>query len=128
MTAFLNTYASHSDRLTSAVAECRRMDIHVLAPDINKSQASFAIEEEDGKGAIRFSLTAIKNVGYAAIEPIILAREKGGPFKSIEDFCRRVDLRSVNKKVVESLIKAGAFDCLAPRGTLLQAIDRIISL
>jgi DNA polymerase-3 subunit alpha len=128
MTAFLNTYAAHSDRLASAVAECRRLGISVLSPDINKSQASFAIEAEDGKAAIRFSLTAIKNVGYAAIEPIILAREKGGPFKSIEDFCRRVDLRSVNKKVLESLIKAGALDCLAPRGTLLQAIDRIISL
>jgi len=128
MTAFLNTYAAHPDRLTSAVAECRRLGISVLPPDVNKSQASFAIEEENGKAAIRFSLTAIKNVGYAAIEPIILAREKGGPFKSIEDFCRRVDLRSINKKVVESLIKAGVFDCLAPRGTLLQDIDRIISL
>jgi len=128
MTAFLNTYAAHSDRLTPAVAECRRLGISVLPPDVNKSQASFAIEKEDGKAAIRFSLTAIKNVGYAAIEPIILAREKGGPFKSIEDFCRRVDLRSINKKVIESLIKAGVFDCLAPRGTLLQAIDRIISL
>jgi len=128
MTAFLNTYAAHSDRLTSAIAECRRLGISVLPPDVNKSKASFAIEEENDKAAIRFSLTAIKNVGYAAIEPIILAREKGGPFKSIEDFCRRVDLRSINKKVVESLIKAGAFDCLAPRGTLIQAIDRIISL
>src|SRR4030043_327063 len=128
MTAFLNTYAAHPDRLTPAVAECRRLGISVLPPDVNKSQASFAIEEENGKAAIRFSLTAIKNVGYAAIEPIILAREKGGPFKSIEDFCRRVDLRSINKKVVESLIKAGAFDCLAPRGTLIQAIDRIVSL
>jgi DNA polymerase-3 subunit alpha len=128
MTAFLNTYAAHSDRLTPAVAECRRLGISVLPPDVNKSQASFAIEKEDGKAAIRFSLTAIKNVGYTAIEPIILAREKGGPFKSIEDFCRRVDLRSINKKVIESLIKAGVFDCLTPRGTLLQAIDRIISL
>jgi DNA polymerase-3 subunit alpha len=128
MTAFLNTYASHPDRLPPAIAECRRLDISVLSPDVNKSQASFAMEKENGKTAIRFSLTAIKNVGYTAIEPIILARENGGPFKSIEDFCRRVDLRSVNKKVVESLIKAGAFDCLAPRGALLQAIDRIISL
>ena len=128
MTAFLNTYAAHPDRLTPAVAECRRLGISVLPPDVNKSQASFAIEKEDGKAAIRFSLTAIKNVGYAAIEPIILAREKGSPFKSIEDFCRRVDLRSINKKVIESLIKAGVFDCLTPRGTLLQAIDRIISL
>jgi DNA polymerase-3 subunit alpha len=128
MTAFLNTYAAHSDRLISAIAECRRMGLSVLPPDVNKSKANFAIEEENGKAAIRFSLTAIKNVGYSAIEPIILAREKGGPFKSIEDFCRRVDLRSINKKAVESLIKAGVFDCLASRGTLIQAIDRIISL
>jgi DNA polymerase-3 subunit alpha len=128
ITAFLNTYAAHPDRLASAVAECRRLGISVLSPDVNKSQANFAIEKEDDKTAIRFSLTAIKNVGYAAIEPIILARERGGPFKSIEDFCRRVDLRNTNKKVLESLIKAGALDCLAPRGTLLQAIDRIISL
>jgi len=128
MTAFLNTYAAHSDRLPPAIAECRRLDIPVLPPDVNKSQASFAIEKEDSKTAIRFSLTAIKNVGYAAIEPIILAREKAGPFKSIEDFCRRVELRSINKKVIESLIKAGAFDSLAPRGALLQATDRIISL
>ncbi len=128
MTAFLNTYASHSDRLISAIAECRRMDISVLQPDINRSQFNFAIEKENGKAAIRFSLTAIKNVGYAAIEPIILAREKGGDFQSIEDFCRRVDLRSINKKAIESLIKAGVFDRLASRGTLLQSIDRIISL
>ena len=128
MTAFLNTYAAHSDRLPAAIAECRRLGIPVLSPDINKSQASFAIEKEDGTASIRFSLTAIKNVGYAAIEPIILAREKGGAFKSIEDLCRRADLRSINKKVIESLIKAGVFDCLAPRGTLLQTIDRIISL
>ena len=128
MTAFLNTYAFHSDRLPPAIAESRRLNIPVLAPDINKSQTSFAIEKEDGKAAIRFSLTAIKNVGYAAIEPIVLARKKGGEFKSIEDFCRRVDLRNINKKVIESLIKAGAFDKLASRGALLQAIDRIISL
>jgi len=128
MTAFLNTYAAHSDRLASAIAECRRLGISVLPPDVNKSQASFTIEKEDGKAAIRFSLTAIKNVGYAAIEPIISAREKGSTFKSIEDLCRRVDLRSINKKVLESLIKAGALDQLALRGTLLQAIDRIISL
>jgi DNA polymerase-3 subunit alpha len=128
MAAFLNTYAFHSDRLPPAIAESRRLNIPVLPPDINKSQTSFAIEKEDGKAAIRFSLTAIKNVGYAAIEPIILARKNGGEFKSIEDFCRRVDLRNVNKKVIESLIKAGAFDKLASRGALLQAIDRIISL
>ena len=128
MTAFLNTYTDNSERLRSAIAECRRLGIPVLPPDINKSQTDFAIEKQDGKPAIRFSLTAIKNVGHAAIEPIILARRQGDIFKSIEDFCRRADLRSINKKVIESLIKAGAFDCLAPRGALLQATDRLISL
>jgi len=128
MSAFLNTYAYHPDRLTPAIAECRRLNIPVLGPNINKSYNSFAIEKEDGKASVRFSLTAIKNVGHTAIEPIIQARKKGGEFKSIEDFCRRVDLRNINKKVIESLIKAGAFDELASRGTLLQAIDRIISL
>ncbi len=128
MTAFLNTYTSHTDKLSSAIAECRRLGINVLPPDINRSQADFVIEKHNGKAAIRFGLTAIKNVGHAAIKPIILAREKTGDFKSIEDFCRRVDLRSINKKVIESLIKAGAFDSLAPRGALLSAIDRIVSL
>jgi DNA polymerase-3 subunit alpha len=128
MTAFLNTYAFHTDRLPPAIAECRRLNIAVLPPNINKSVASFVIEKAEDKAAIRYSLTAIKNVGHAAIEPIIQARKKGGEFKSIEDFCRRVDLRNTNKKVIESLIKAGAFDDLATRGTLLQAIDRIMSL
>jgi len=128
MTAFLNTYADHSERVISAIAECRRLGISVPPPDINKSETSFAIEKQDGEAAIRFSLTAIKNVGHAAIKPVISARQQGGVFKSIEDFCRRADLRSVNRKVVESLIKAGAFDCLAPRETLVQAIDRIIAL
>ncbi len=128
MTAFLNTYADHSERLNSGIIESRRLGIPVLPPDVNKSETSFAIERQDDKAAIRFSLTAIKNVGHAAVEPIILARQEGGTFKSVEDFCRRAGLRSINKKVVESLIKAGALDCLAPREVLLPAIDRIISL
>lgn len=128
MMAFLITYAGHSDKLSSGIAECRRLGIAVLPPDINKSQTSFAIEQQDGKDAIRFSLTAIKNVGQAAIEPILAARQQGGIFTSIEDFCRRADMRSTNKKVMESLIRAGAFDSLAPRGALSQATDRILSL
>ena len=128
MAAFLNTYMDHSERLRSAIIECRRLGIPVLPPDINRSQADFVIEEQDGKAAIRFSMTAIKNVGKAAIEPIISARKDGDDFTSIEELCRRVDLHSVNKKVLESLIKAGALDCLSPRGALLQAIDQIISM
>lgn len=129
MTAFLNTYATHHDKLASAIAECRRLGITVLPPDVNKSEAGFSIEDlEEDKKAIRYSLTAIKNVGRNAIEPILQARAAGGAFKSIEDFCRRVDLRNINKKALESLIKAGAMDCLAPRGSLLHSIDRIVAL
>jgi len=130
ITAFLITNADQSERVASAVAECRRLEITVLPPDINKSQPSFSIEKdgEDGTSAIRFGLTAIKNVGLGAIEPIIAQRTEGGDFKSVEDLCRRADLSGVNKRVMESLIKAGALDCLGDRGALLQSIDRILSL
>ncbi|UCC90932.1 MAG: DNA polymerase III subunit alpha [Dehalococcoidia bacterium] len=130
ITAFLITNAGQLEKVASAVAECRRLSIPVLPPDINRSQASFSIER-DSQGntpAIRFGLTVIKNVGLGAIEPIVAERNKGGDFKSIEDLCRRCDLRGVNKRVVESLIKAGALDCLGSRGALLQNIDRILSL
>jgi len=127
MTAFLNTYTGNSDKLSSGIAECRRLGISVLPPNIDNSYSQFVTEGLDGERAIRFSLTAIKNVGHNAIEPIISAREQGGIFISIEDFCRRADLRNTNKKVIESLIKAGAFDHLAPRAAILQAIDRIMS-
>ncbi len=128
MTALMNTYTGNADKIRSAIAECRRLNISVMPPDINKSQAAFTIEKLDGKMAIRFSLTAIKNVGHAAIELILSARRQEGDFKSIDDLCRRADLHNVNRKVLESLIKAGAFDSMAPRGALLQVIGQIISL
>ena len=130
ITAFLITNAGQLEKVASAVAECRRLEIPVLPPDINRSQASFSIEG-DSQGnapAIRFGLTVIKNVGLGSIEPIIAERNKGGDFKSIEDLCRRCDLRGVNKRVMESLIRVGALDCLGSRGALLQNIDRILSL
>ncbi|MCK4402298.1 MAG: DNA polymerase III subunit alpha [Dehalococcoidia bacterium] len=123
MTAFLNTYWDNMEKVRSAVAECRRLGIQVLPPDINKSQVNFAIED-----AICFGLAAIKNVGPSPIECILSARKQGGVFKSIEDFCHRVDLRNINKKVLESLIKAGAFDSLGSRGALLKSINKIVSL
>ncbi len=129
MTAFLITNADQSEKVASAVAECRRLDITVLPPDINRSQANFTIEKGDNNApSIRFGLTAIKNVGAGAIEPIIAERSKGGEFESIEDFCRRADLRGVNKRVMESLIKAGALDSLGSRGALLQSVNSILSL
>ncbi len=128
ITAFLITNADQSEKVASAVAECRRLGITVLPPDINCSQVTFSIENDSGTPAIRFGLTAIKNVGPGAIEPIIAERSKGGDFKSIEDLCRRADLRGLNKRVLESLIKAGVLDSLGDRGTLLHNTNRILSL
>lgn len=128
MTAFLINHADQTEKIGSAVAECRRLGIPVLPPDINKSDASFTVEQDEtGAPAIRFGLAVIKNVGPAAIEPILAARKEDA-FKSIEDLCSRADLRGVNKRVLESLIKAGALDPLGNRGALLNTIDRLVSL
>ena len=129
MTAFLNTYSGNMDKVRSAIVECHRLGIKVLPPDINHSEASFTIEPggEDGS-AIRFGLAAVKNVGGSPVERLLSARSQGGAFQSIEDFCQRVDLHSINKKTLESLIKAGAFDSLSSRKALLKSLDRVISL
>lgn len=115
------TGPTKNEKVAQAVAECRRLKIEVLPPDLNKSDSDFTIE--DGKN-IRFGFTAIKNVGIAAIKSIINARNKG-PFKSLEDFCMRVDLGPVNKKTVESLIKAGAMDSFGNRAGLLIDYPKI---
>jgi len=128
MTAFLIIHAGQPEKIASAVAECRRLGIAVRPPDINRSQVNFAIEKDGDSPAIRFGLAAIKNVGPGAVEPIVAERAKGGEFKSIEDLCRRCDLRGVNRRVLESLIKAGAFDSLGSRGALLNNVSRILSL
>ena len=129
MTAFLTANAGQSDKVASAVGECRRLGIAIRPPDINRSELVFSIEVADnGTPAIRFGLTAIKNVGHGAVEPIIAERNRGGEYKSIEDFCRRADLSGVNRRTLESLIKAGALDSLGDRGVLLRNIERILSL
>ncbi|MBI2641840.1 DNA polymerase III subunit alpha, partial [Candidatus Roizmanbacteria bacterium] len=108
-------------KMAQALEECRRMDITVLPPDINKSYYSFVIED----GSIRFGLSAIKHVGAAAIESIHSAR-KAGSFTSFKDFLYRIDLRKVNKKTVESLIKAGAFKEFSNRATLLSHYPKVV--
>jgi DNA polymerase-3 subunit alpha len=129
MTALLMSHVGQPEKVASAVAECRRLGITVLPPDVNHSQVNFAIERVDsGALAIRFGLAAIKNVGLGATEPVITERLRGGEFNSIEDLCHRVDLRNVNRRVMESLIKAGALDCLGDRGTLLHNVSGILSL
>jgi DNA polymerase-3 subunit alpha len=111
-----------NEKIAQAVAECKRLKIPVLLPDINKSEAEFSIEENT---KIRFGLSAIKNVGAAAIHNIVENRDKG-EFKSFEDFCQRVDLGTINKKTMESLIKAGAMDCFGKRAQLLVDFPDIV--
>jgi DNA polymerase-3 subunit alpha len=124
MTALLITYTGDQEKVASAIADCQRLGIPVLPPDINRSQAQFSLEG----GSIRFGLAAIKNVGEGAIEPMLKARAERGPFASVEDLCRRADLKGINKRVLESLIRAGALECLGDRGALLQGLDRVVLL
>ncbi len=128
MASVLNSRLDHPERTASAISECFRMGIPVLLPDINRSGVHFTTNSEDNGGAsIRFGLAAIKNLGEGAIRPIVEEREKGGPFKTIDEFCGRVDLRGLNRRGLESLMKAGAFDSLGHRGALLGAVEQILS-
>ncbi len=128
MASVLNSRLDHPDRMASAISECFRMGIAVLLPDINRSGVYFTIDrDEKGSPALRFGLAAIKNVGEGAVRPIVEEREGGGPFKSIDEFCSRADPRGLNRRALESLIKAGAFDPLGNRGVLLGAAEQILS-
>ncbi len=123
MAACLSIETGVPDRMSVVLAECRRLGIQILPPDVNHSEMDFAVE---GNG-IRYALQAIRNVGSGAIRSIVEAREQGGPFKSLDDFTRRIDWKSLNKRALESLIKAGALDCLGDRVVLLGNLDRIVS-
>jgi DNA polymerase-3 subunit alpha len=118
MTALLISVEGNIDKAAKYIQEARRMRIKVLPPDVNESDIHFTPVED----SIRFGLAAIKNIGESAVEAILKARKTGGKFKSIEDFLSRVDLRKVNKKVIESLIKAGAFDSIGKSRASLLAI------
>ncbi|NPV89038.1 DNA polymerase III subunit alpha [Coprothermobacteraceae bacterium] len=115
--ALLASFVGNTEKLRTYVAEAKRLGIVMLPPDINKSYHYFVPE---GEKAIRFGLLGIKNVGIAAVEEVIRVREESGPFASLADFLSRVSERTVNKKVVESLIRAGAFDSLGDRKMLLR--------
>ncbi len=108
MSSLLTNNQSNIDKVTFFMEECKRMGIPVLGPDVNESQVNFAVNK---KGEIRFGLGAIKGVGEGAVEGIISERELNGNFKSIFDLTKRVNLRAVNKKTMEGLALAGAFDC-----------------
>ena len=111
-----------NEKISEAVAECRRIGIKVLLPDINESESEFTIDHKEN---IRFGLSAVKNVGDAAISNILEVKKKG-PFKSFEDFCKRVELSTINKKTIESLIKAGAMDKFGSRAQLLMTYPQIV--
>src|SRR6202522_3213599 len=120
MAALLTSVTGSTDDVVKYINECREMGIPVEAPDINVSDANFTPHGE----AIRFGLAAVKNVGGNAIESIVAARKKLGRFKSIYEFCENVDLRLLNKRVLESLIKSGAMDSLGRRSQLMAVLDR----
>jgi DNA polymerase-3 subunit alpha len=118
--ASLTSEMGNTDRVIILMEECRRLGIPVLPPDINSSRAEFIVEEDK----IQFGLGAVKNVGRGAIEAILTERDKDGRFASLFDFVARVDLRSLNRRMLESLIQAGATDSLpGHRAQLFEAID-----
>jgi DNA polymerase-3 subunit alpha len=120
MAALLTSEMGDTDKIVKYIEECRAMGIRVEPPDVNVSAVQFSVAGD----TVRFGLAAIKNVGEAAMQSILRSRSADGPFKTLDDFCTRVDLRLVNRRVVESLIKAGAFDSLGlPRAHLLATTD-----
>ncbi|TAM69580.1 MAG: DNA polymerase III subunit alpha, partial [Chloroflexota bacterium] len=119
MASVLTAFRDTTEKVAAAIAECRRLGIAVEPPDIHASGLHFTVEGD----AIRFGLLAVKNVGQGAIESLIAAREAGGPFRSLTDFCTRVDLRLVNRRVLESLVKVGAFAAFGHPAQLLDALD-----
>jgi DNA polymerase-3 subunit alpha len=129
MAAVLSNEVNNTDKISTFVAECQRMGIEILAPDVNRSMLKFAPEgREEGRRAIRFGLAAVKNVGEGAMEAVIREREAAGPFKSLEDFAGRLDSRSVNRKILENLIKAGAFDfTLERRDEMFSRVGQVIA-
>ncbi len=127
MTALLTIERDNTDKIGGYINDCRRMGIEVLPPDINFSADDFTIElQGEGDRAIRYGLSAIKNVGIGSVEAVMRMRGNQ-PFADVADLCERVDLREVGKRALESLIKVGALDSLAPRLNLLESLDRLMS-
>ena len=118
MAALLTSERDNTEKIAQYVEEGRRMGLSILPPDVNASFARFTVDN----GAIRYGLLGVKNVGEKAIESIVEQRGQGGPFTSLADFCERVESRGANRKVVESLIKCGAFDGLKLKRSQLMAL------
>lgn len=125
MAALLTSIMGNKDKVAQYINECRRMGTEILPPDVNESYRDFTVV---GK-AIRFGLSAVRNVGEGVIEAIIREREENGLFRSIYDYCRRVDTNALNKRTIESLIKGGAFDsCKVSRRQLLLTFEKAVEM
>ena len=125
MAALMTSDHDDIDRLAIEITECKHMGLEVLAPDVNQSYVEFGVVPAAKQ--VRFGMAAVKGVGIGAVEEIIRAREADGPFKSVEDFAKRVSTSKVNRKAWESLVKAGAFDALGDRSDLLFNLDTILA-
>jgi DNA polymerase-3 subunit alpha len=113
----------NTDKLAAFRSELIRLNIQILPPDVNKSEVTFAVEN----GAIRYALAAVKNVGVGAMEALVAAREKGGPFKNLTDFASRLDGSVINKRLLENLVKAGAIDSIHPnRAQAFEGIEAVL--
>lgn len=125
MAALMTSELENQDKILKYINSCRDMEIKVLPPDVNASVRQFTVEQ----GRVRYGLGGVKNVGDEAIKDIVAAREADGPFRSLLDLCCRISLRKVTKRVLESLVKAGAMDCFgATRAALLAGLDRVVGL
>ena len=123
MAATMTSEVADTDKIVVLTDDCRKLGIPVLPPDVNEGNVTFVVKQK----SIRFGLSAIKNVGISAVEAIVRSRDEKGPFVDIFDFCARVDLRIVNKKTLESLIQAGAFDSLhGNRAQLFEIVEKAI--
>jgi DNA polymerase-3 subunit alpha len=124
MAALLTSERNDIDRISILIGECKKMGLEVLPPDINESFTFFGVVPK--KNQIRFGLSAVKNVGEGIVETIVEERKKAGPYTSIENFISRISSRDLNKKSLESLIKAGAFDTIAERNQLLFNLEKLL--
>lgn len=123
MAAMLNSFLGNLDKIPAYTEECKRLNIQILKPDINKSYTKFTVDGDK----IRFGLGSIKNVGTSAVDEIVAERDRNGQFKDFTDFCERIQETNVNKKCIESLIKAGAFDEFnETRRTLMESFESIL--
>ncbi len=128
MAALLTHDASTTDRLAEVIAECRKMEISVLPPAINESGLEFTPVETKSGRAVRFGLASIKNVGEGAMRSVVAERTAKGPFTTLDDFCSRLDSRTVNRKILESLVKCGAFDAFGEsRAQLFVEIEQAMN-